>query len=741
MTLSLTDAQRPVVDWKGAVIPGSRPGSIGYIIGDVTGAVSGHALQGERFKVLQYHRNHAAGVSTARLHACGLLSSDVDGGLLLCDRERWDLITRFRGHPHAINAVDYSAARNIIAAGGLDRGVTVWNPFVEGCVGTLYGHDEPIVNVMFNDRDWQLLSVSHDKTIKVWDIRNYKCVQTIVDDHAYQPEDELSAAMWNVDRGILVTAGSCLRVYAVDKPGLNPSRDGIGGDLSLARMQQNTRSGNSNSNNSNTMTHSLASSTGVARLAEAAAAADSAALPSQAALKREVALLSQSASAAGALREKPAQQNLHSADAYAVVSLLYASAFNDFITVEDGGRVRVFNITEGMMVSAFLARHGARLTASCVDSAGKRVVTAAHDGTVRMWNYANGLLLHDFEPRECEVTGLYWLPANQSDSVLAGTDWAGNLVLWPGPGSEVSVTVRQGHGLDVNCMAASGNQIVTGGEDGVVVIWNAELAKVKNAARVPAPRSLKRGMPVTSLLLVPSRETLVVGTEDGFLHVLSYVTGKVHSSCAHNMLSAVTALAVDPREGRVFAGSAEGKMACFSLTAAEDRATGKVVPTLGLVREWSASTRCINFLLTLQEPPVLGVADAAGNVQLISLKALGFATDPLAVLPRGMLPAGRHLPGWPKELTGFTFKTVETHDRTLASALIEEMREKSLAKNSKLGQPTQEDILANQSLQILTMRLATIKQRFIDTHPHAPIAPPPRTRPRSLTKRIQQQEI
>lgn len=49
-----------------------------------------------------------------------------------------------------------------------------------------------------------------DKMVKVWDIRNYKCLQTITDKTAYHPEDALAAVLFDGRHSRLVTANLAL---------------------------------------------------------------------------------------------------------------------------------------------------------------------------------------------------------------------------------------------------------------------------------------------------------------------------------------------------------------------------------------------------------------------------------------------------------------------------------------------------------------------------------------------------
>ena len=75
--------------------------------------------------------------------------------------------------------------------------------------------------MLCNGADGQILSVGGNKTIKVWDIFSYKCVQTLHDPTTHYPENQLTCACLDPERRRLLTVGSNLSVWAQDT---NPER-------------------------------------------------------------------------------------------------------------------------------------------------------------------------------------------------------------------------------------------------------------------------------------------------------------------------------------------------------------------------------------------------------------------------------------------------------------------------------------------------------------------------------------
>jgi len=69
-----------------------------------------------------------------------------------------------------------------MASCGEERHITLWNPYTKSSAITyLYGHNSAVQDVVLNEDKFQLISLGTDKVIKVWDVRNYRCMQTIID--------------------------------------------------------------------------------------------------------------------------------------------------------------------------------------------------------------------------------------------------------------------------------------------------------------------------------------------------------------------------------------------------------------------------------------------------------------------------------------------------------------------------------------------------------------------------------
>ncbi|XP_043193477.1 WD repeat-containing protein on Y chromosome-like isoform X1 [Amphibalanus amphitrite] len=79
-----------------------------------------------------------------------------------------------------ITCFDYDNVQGVIVTGGMDCTVRVWNTYMTNRPSMLFiGHNAPISHILARPADEQIISLSKDKCVKVWDLREQVCVQTV----------------------------------------------------------------------------------------------------------------------------------------------------------------------------------------------------------------------------------------------------------------------------------------------------------------------------------------------------------------------------------------------------------------------------------------------------------------------------------------------------------------------------------------------------------------------------------
>jgi len=105
----------------------------------------------------------------------------------------------------------------------------MWDLYRDKPISVLYGHHYRISNVAFNEGMHQVISLSCDKvwiitvmiirrdeqTMKVWDTRMWKCIDTITDERTLIPENTISSVAFDEQRRCLVTCSNALSAWPV----------------------------------------------------------------------------------------------------------------------------------------------------------------------------------------------------------------------------------------------------------------------------------------------------------------------------------------------------------------------------------------------------------------------------------------------------------------------------------------------------------------------------------------------
>ena len=135
--------------------------------------------------------------------------------------------------------------------------------------------------------------------------------------------------------------------------------------------------------------------------------------------------------------------------------VLYSSAFDQVVTVRYGGRVAVIDIRTGSVVTSFRVQHrgtgtdgselrlGAtsrpapiELTCASLDAQGRRLLTGAVDGSIRLWNLSNGAPNRRLVSIDSELTCACYHPAGGLSHPVVGGAWGGLVSFWRDEGGE-----------------------------------------------------------------------------------------------------------------------------------------------------------------------------------------------------------------------------------------------------------------------------------------------------------------
>eukprot|EP01012_Entosiphon_sulcatum_P058625 TRINITY_DN8273_c0_g1_i2.p1 TRINITY_DN8273_c0_g1~~TRINITY_DN8273_c0_g1_i2.p1 ORF type:complete len:1201 (-),score=198.95 TRINITY_DN8273_c0_g1_i2:91-3693(-) len=150
------------------------------------------------------------------LSPASLLSCSWDQRIHINDVEKGKVVRvlgKTDGHTKSIFSMDWNSSLKIIASCGGERSIYIWNPWMPAPVSKFAGHGTALVGCLFNEEDMQMISLSRDKIIKVWDLRTNQLFQTLQDTRHHTPQDFLSALGFDKTRKCIIAASTYLQTW------------------------------------------------------------------------------------------------------------------------------------------------------------------------------------------------------------------------------------------------------------------------------------------------------------------------------------------------------------------------------------------------------------------------------------------------------------------------------------------------------------------------------------------------
>ncbi len=125
-------------------------------------------------------RTHSAAVRALALSpGRTILATGGDDGLIaLWDTTTWHKLGELRGHTDAITALEFSPDGTRLASGGTDRAVIVWDVHERAAWATLRGHSRGVTHVAWRPDGTSLVSAGAD-AIQVWGLDVDQALRTL----------------------------------------------------------------------------------------------------------------------------------------------------------------------------------------------------------------------------------------------------------------------------------------------------------------------------------------------------------------------------------------------------------------------------------------------------------------------------------------------------------------------------------------------------------------------------------
>ncbi|XP_048361047.1 WD repeat-containing protein 64 [Sphaerodactylus townsendi] len=147
-------------------------------------------------------------------------SLDSIHSLVLDDLKRLEdnLPVRDFSVPRGVSAFTYCGKANIIVTGGEDKVLRLWHPNINTKpVGKLMGHLFSIIEIVTNEKDQHIISLSTGKNFRVWDIQTLSLMQVFHDTQADPREAQIFAMLFDNNHGTLITGSAVIDIYPLTR--------------------------------------------------------------------------------------------------------------------------------------------------------------------------------------------------------------------------------------------------------------------------------------------------------------------------------------------------------------------------------------------------------------------------------------------------------------------------------------------------------------------------------------------
>mmetsp|Transcript_13415 Transcript_13415/g.44193 ORF Transcript_13415/g.44193 Transcript_13415/m.44193 type:complete len:870 (+) Transcript_13415:164-2773(+) len=478
-----------------------------------------------------------------------VVTSSLDGTVKVTDFNHRKVRLTCNLHKKGLYSFDWCRAYSLFASCGLERDIYLWHGGTGRKVGTLVGHSASVQDVVVDDSLNQLVSLSTDKCIKVWDLRNHKCIQTIIDEEVHRPENRITAIMYDAKRSRLVTATS--------KPTVWPH-------VCTTKM--------------------------------------------------------------------------YTGHEHALCGALYNNNFGLVVSGDDSGCVSVWRIEDGERAGRFSNAHAeSKLTALAFDTSGRRLLTAANDGSVKMWNFNNGQLLKTFTHKEemLEVTTVLYISEGARDvRMVIAAGWNRKVIVWE-DSEDTTISdyrVLSGHDEDILCATFHPPSLLaTGDYNGQIVLWNTNSGLKRQVLHHKCDNEYERSCEKLVFFeakskMVDGQATLVSCGGDGLLrlwgsgpggqHVLRHTQRGAHRG------HAISAVFSDKNNAFLFVGDGDGHMRVLDVSQLDLTEEFTVSESLIQVGFWRAHRRGIASIDFMESRKLLVVSSLDTDISLWTLDGL-----------------------------------------------------------------------------------------------------------------------
>jgi WD40 repeat protein len=228
----------------------------------------------------------------------------------------------------------------------------------------------------------------------------------------------------------------------------------------------------------------------------------------------------------------------------------------------DGYNLNIYDVPAGKtQVSYAIAG-----TTAAWWTANRPLIVGLGSNPLTLWDPATGKLLHSLEGHASAVSSFAWSPDGK---LLATSSYDQSVRIWDGSGKALQSLA--GHTAPVTCVAwsADGKLLASGDTAKTVLVWNANGG--------PPTQTLKgHGEQITRLAFAPGPSGLLATSSDKTIKLWDYKSGKLEKTLTDPGIYYIQALCWDAEGRHVLSGDSDGRVRMWVASS------GKLANTLDI---------------------------------------------------------------------------------------------------------------------------------------------------------------